>query len=322
MTERARPYTSADLPDLLQLVAGVAAARFPGSAYMMTSDVGWQISAAEPEANVRLWYDDGALAGYGWFEPPTDVCFDVREDVSLASLLPEMLAWAEQRRRQLPPFHPPILECRAMRDWEALFLEQKSIDDETRSTLVTSAFDLDRERVALLETNGFRATGHFMPYLRRELDIPIPEPPLPEGARLRQVTEADFEERVAAHVDAWWPASGFDLQKYLAVRAVESYDPELDIVLETANGEFASYCIAWLDRRMGVGSFEPVGTRRRWRRQGIGRLVNYEGLRRLKARGMHTANIQTAGFNERAVGLYESCGFERIDTKRSYTKSV
>ena len=149
-----------------------------------------------------------------------------------------------------------------------------------------------------------------------------PRERLPEGARLRHVTEADFEERVSVHMDAWWPASGFDMKTYLGVRAVEAFDSELDLVLEAADGAFASYCIGWTDRTLGVGSFEPVGTRRAWRRKGAARIINYEGLRRLKAKGMHTANIQTAGFNERAVGLYESCGYERIDTKRSYTKSI
>ena len=50
--------------------------------------------------------------------------------------------------------------------------------------------------------------------------------------------------------------------------------------------------------------------------------MNYEGLRRLKAKGMHTAIVQTAGFNDRALALYKSCGFELIDIERTFVKTL
>lgn len=46
------------------------------------------------------------------------------------------------------------------------------------------------------------------------------------------------------------------------LRAADGFDPELDLVLELADGAFAGYCIAWVERALGIGSFEPVGTRR------------------------------------------------------------
>ncbi|HKI73690.1 MAG TPA: GNAT family N-acetyltransferase, partial [Pseudomonadales bacterium] len=98
--------------------------------------------------------------------------------------------------------------------------------------------------------------------------------------------------------------------------------PELDLVCEDADGTFASYCIAWVDHRLGVGSFEPVGTRPAYRRMGLGQQVNYEGLRRMKALGMHSAKIGTAGFNDRALGLYLGCGFSVVDKSRTYIKQL
>ncbi len=91
---------------------------------------------------------------------------------------------------------------------------------------------------------------------------------------------------------------------------------------ESPDGEFASCAIGWVDERLGVGSFEPVGTPPAWRRRGLGREVQYEGLRRMKAKGMHSTKIGTAGFNERAFGLYISCGFELVDRNRTYVRTL
>ena len=56
--------------------------------------------------------------------------------------------------------------------------------------------------------------------------------------------------------------------------------------------------------------------------QGLGKLVVLEGLRRLRARGMHTARVGTASINEGAARLYRSAGFEMMDREWFYTKSL
>ena len=53
---------------------------------------------------------------------------------------------------------------------------------------------------------------------------------------------------------------------------------------------------------------------------GIGREVIYEGLRRLRAKGMRAARVGTAGFNAPAQALYEACGFVRAGTCRTFMK--
>lgn len=101
-----------------------------------------------------------------------------------------------------------------------------------------------------------------------------------------------------------------------------NYDPELDIVLETGDGSFASCCIAWRDDALGIGSFEPLGTRPTWRAKRSARQVICEGLRRLRARGMHSAQVETAGFNTPAQALYESCGVRELGRCLTYMKRV
>ena len=104
------------------------------------------------------------------------------------------------------------------------------------------------------------------------------------------------------------------------MRGLDAFEPALDLVAESPDGEFGSYAIGWVDPELGVGSFEPVGTPPAWRRHGLGRAVQLEGLRRMRERGMHSAKIGTAGFNDRAFGLYTACGFDLVTKSRTYAK--
>ena len=54
----------------------------------------------------------------------------------------------------------------------------------------------------------------------------------------------------------------------------------------------------------------------------MSREVIYEGLRRLQSKGMHFSSIHTAGFNQRAAGLYRACGFTPFGINRTYLKQL
>ena len=317
-----RSFTRADLPELLALVSHSARARLAGAAYLMTSDVAWRLPGSGPRENLRLWHDAAGLAGFVWFEPTTGFEFDLRADLVCSDpIAADLLAWAEQRRRELPPAYPRFVELQTMEEWEDEIRQPRSPGPDHGLGLTAVAFESDSERVALLERHGYRATRHFQPDYRRPLDRPVPAARLEPGQRLRHTGPGDLEERVAAHRDAWL-GSSYDRARHEAVCASPVYDPELDIVLETDDGRFASYCICWTDPVVGVGSFEPVGTRPAWRGKGVGREVIHEGLRRLRDKGMHSARVSTAGFNTPAQGLYQSCGFEQIDTLRTFQKKL
>jgi ribosomal protein S18 acetylase RimI-like enzyme len=54
----------------------------------------------------------------------------------------------------------------------------------------------------------------------------------------------------------------------------------------------------------------------------MGKLVLYEGMRRLRARGMDTAIVGTASVNARAARLYQSVGFEMVGLDRFWVREV
>ncbi|MCH8140508.1 MAG: hypothetical protein IH908_02805, partial [Proteobacteria bacterium] len=230
----AQSFSRDDFSDLLGLVASNAAARPTGHTYLMTSDVAWQFPGCAPKENIRLWRDRSGLAAYAWFQPPDELKFDIRADLPDSSdLLAEILNWAEIRRDSFEPSYPFYIDLESMDEWAEVILNRPFHPLSGNKYIVTSALETDTGRLEFLVGNGFRATKHFEPILTlriSELDIPDE---MPSEFSFHHVEDADFAERVAVHSAAWAPASGFTMERYLAVRAIEEvFDPDLDIVAE------------------------------------------------------------------------------------------
>jgi ribosomal protein S18 acetylase RimI-like enzyme len=100
------------------------------------------------------------------------------------------------------------------------------------------------------------------------------------------------------------------------------YDNNLDIVAVAPDGQIGALCIIWLDSVNRVGLFEPVGTHPDFQRQGLGRAVVMEGMRRMKDRGMDQAIVSTNEDNTTAINFYESLGFRIASRLGTYEKDV
>lgn len=308
-----RQYAGApDLNLLIEFAKRAAKARWPRSTYKKVGDVVWMMPGSDLNPNIRLWFDGTDLVAYALFEPPLNVEFDVQPGLALYdSVGDEILKWAESRRSSLAQTGKQrIPKALAMLGYEMVCL--------------TMALDSDDQRISLLERNSFRRTDGYDVLYRRSLRVPVPSPKLDPSLRLRHATDTDLQARVDVHRDAWsvWGPSKFDVETYRRIRSAPVYDPELDVVLEDASGRFLSYCIGWLDIANGFGHFEPVGCRPDFTGRGYARAVTIEGIRRMQARGMHTALVATASVNERARVLYPSCGFVEVDRAHHYTKKL
>lgn len=310
-----RPFGGpSDLNLLIDFARSATISRLPGVSYWHPGDMVWQVfpfSHLSRIEEIRLWFDGDGLAGFVFFEPPLNCTFDVRPGIPLdGPLLDDMLGWAEARRRELA------------RPGEEVPIAYEMLRGET---LATIALESDLERRHSLEDRGYMLTRarHNVRY-SQPLDHEIPPAPLPQGFRLRHATDADIDARAELHRDAWsvWGKSRFSSKRYARLREAPLYNPELDVVLEAPGGQLVSYCIAWTDAASGIGIFEPVGTRPSFARQGLGRAVVTEGLRRLRELGMHTARMGTASVNTGALALYPSCGFELVDRELYYVKAV
>jgi mycothiol synthase len=307
-----RAYAGAsDLNLLIEFAEKAAGARWPRSTYKNVGDVVWALAPADdPQASVRLWFAGADLVAYASFEAPFSLEFDIVPRLAwYDSVADEILMWAESRARARAGAQT-IPKALAMLGYEMISL--------------TTALDSDRQRIGMLERHGFTRADGFDVLYRRSLSDPIELPTLDPSLRLRHATDADLEARVNVHRDAWsvWGPSRATVENYRRLRRAPRYDPELDVVLEDAGGRFIAYCIGWLDAANGIGNFEPVGCRPAFTGHGYARAVTVEGMRRMRARGMHTALVFTASVNQRARVLYPSCGFVEVDRAYHYTNRV
>lgn len=315
-TYSSRPYAGArDLEALIRFAREGTAARLPGLTYWNAGDIPWQLGmfpeGADFSGHVRLWEDDaGRAVALAIFEPPLNFEFDVLPIVGPGGgIAEEIFGWVEERRRASLGSEGEVPRAYAMLG---------------EDTLSTTALDSDRERIAFLADRGYKKVERHSVRYRRSLDEALREPALPPGMRFADATEANLDERVDLHRDAWsvWGPSSFSASRYRRLRAAPIYDETLDIVVEGSDGRLLSYCICWFDEANGIGHFEPVGTRTGFAGQGLGRAVVMEGLRRLKARGAHTALIGTASVNAPALRTYAACGFEFVERQHYYSKTV
>lgn len=298
---RSRPFSSEDLPALLDLVAQANRDR-TRTPYWHVGDVLWQMFRDpdfDPAANIRLWHlDDSTFVAFAW-----------RDGAGSASL---------QRH---PAHYGNALLEEAMVLWIINNWGEQGADARTH-VLTSYALDSDHERIARFKAHAFAPTDdHLMSRMERPLDRPIPADPPPDGAVIRPIEpETELDERVRLHRDIW-ANSVLTPDSYRRMRAAPGYRPDLDIVAVLPDGVFASYAICWFDPASKTGEFEPLGTRAADRRHGLGKAVVYEGLRRLRALGATTAMVYSVAINLPSRALYESAGFTVADRERAYVKT-
>ena len=114
------------------------------------------------------------------------------------------------------------------------------------------------------------------------------------------MTQGAFQPN--ADWDGYWA-------KYAQFMGSAVYSGERDLFVRSPDGRGASACTIWFDPVNAVGLFEPVGTHPDFQRQGLGKAVMAEGLRRMQAAGMRRAAVGFDPNNVAALALYTSLGF-------------
>ena len=294
------PYLGAgNLAPLLSFGSRAFAERFPLPANWHPGDFVWELHARRDRPQpIQMWGSTAGVTAVAWFMGPARLLFEVLPDSEY--LVPEIVAHAEN----------------AVHD---------------RGELSIRAFESDSRRVTALQRLGYRRAAPEGVWFRMDLSAPPPAFDPPDGFSTRDSVGIDPARRAGAHRDAWNDLSriglpdarsGFTTEAYLSLRAAPVYDPELDLLVQSPEGELVANCICWADARSGIGVFEPVGTHAAYRGRGLARLAILEGCGRLRASGHGWARVGTAHFNAPAISAYRSCGFELYDRTSWWTKSL
>ena len=171
-----------------------------------------------------------------------------------------------------------------------------------RPFISVSAQDGDAMRVELLTRRGYTRRADWQEIQRvRDLALPIPEAPLPEGYAVRAVRADD--EDLAKRGWATWRTfhpdepndkyEGWEWQRN--VHKGPMYRRDLDLVVEAPSGEIAAFACLWYDDVTRAVCYEPVGTMPEYQRRGLAKAVIAEGMRRAKEMGALIATVGGGG---------------------------
>ncbi len=179
--------------------------------------------------------------------------------------------------------------------------------------------DDEHDRIASYQQLGFRPVRYAY-RMRRDLRLPIPDRPLPDGLTLQTYApELDaglLAARNESFSDAWNfdPVSPSDWQQFFIQRA--DFRPDLSYaVLE--GDTVAAFSINRFDpiaaerTRLKVGWIGSLGTRRSWRKRGLASALLVASLRAFQAARLEYAGLGVDTQSPTgAVALYEGLGFK------------
>ncbi|HIK29292.1 MAG: GNAT family N-acetyltransferase [Oscillatoriaceae bacterium SKW80] len=187
------------------------------------------------------------------------------------------------------------------------------------------------DEIALLASFGFTGDRYFY-RMKRALSEPIPEPQFPQGFTLHQGAQQDTEAWVQMFNDSFidhWNPYDVTIEEIKYELTKPTYKPELDLKAVAPDGTSAAFCYCsinpYQNARIGraEGWITFLGTRRGFRKIGLGRAMLLSGLRRLKAVGMEEALLIVDTENPTgALRLYESVGFCKVLTFISHVKKL
>lgn len=179
---------------------------------------------------------------------------------------------------------------------------------------VTHVSMADHVRVEALRAAGFELDHPAAQLFERAASGASPA--AVDGFEIRSI---GGEDEHAARADAARLAFASILEpeahrgRYLRFMQSPAYVLEHDLVAVAPDGTIASFAIYWLDTKLSLGQFEPVGTHPDFQRRGLARAVINEGLVRLAEAGIERARVMTGGANDRARATYLATGFELVD---------
>jgi GNAT superfamily N-acetyltransferase len=245
----------------------------------------------------RLWFVDGHLSAWGWAYLPHRV---PRSDGKPLEVRTANLIW------QVHPDHPELLtDILAWYDDVAgnvdRLLTIQNADVHALATVAAHGYTVDTETGS--------DTGHWVQFNTRDL-TDVPNPVLPKGFRFLTAQDVTVADAVQAHQDAWYPSS-FTETALERVQQTWPYRPDLHPFVQAADGTLAATATIWLDPATRTAEFEPVGTHRHYRRQGLGTALQLHGMHLASAAGATRMLVACLGApaHPAARTMYYNVGF-------------
>lgn len=313
-----RPYQGeTDLQSIADLLNVCEAIDCEDTYYTVTGlQMEFTAPNCDPSQDLRLWHDHSdQLIGFAQLWMPAEfttevdgfLWFRVHPTARDRGLEREIITWAETRLRAIA---------------QAQNLPAR---------LSTGCRDSQPDRILLFEQHGFTHDRCFLRMVRTMVE-PIPLLPLPQGFTLKCGQELDTAAWVEMHNQTFidhWNFHPLTIEEADHWSRDPLYRPDLDLIAIAPDGTYAAFCVCRIDTEENQqkgrleGHVSLLGTRRGFRRLGLGRAMLLAGLRRLKTAGMDTVTIGVDAENpNQAHKLYESVGFRKQHANLNFAKQL
>lgn len=277
----------------------MALAHTDPSANLHVTDLPYRLSswAFDHAENIGLWVNEAdQLVAWAVLQTPFwAIDYALRSDAP-AQLHQHLLQWVDQRAQAV---HGTA---------------------SARPTWFINVFRDQHQRMADLEAAGWACQADVgddswsKVFMARSLASTLPQTAAPPGFTIRPLAgPSEVEAYVALHRAVFESESMTAAWRHRTLQHA-AYEPTLDLVAVTPDGQLAAFCICWFDPQgpMGraCGQIEPLGVHAAFRGQGLGRTMLIEGLQRLRQHGAQNAVVETDDYRDAAFALYEAVGFQ------------
>lgn len=190
----------------------------------------------------------------------------------------------------------------------------KGANDGTPQLMRTSCAGGQADRIALFEQNGFQAMRYSY-QMRRNLEGPIPDEPLPASLRWMQWTPELDTALMHAFNEAFSEHWGLQTMNEEAWREFITGVPQFrgDLTyLAMEEKSIAGFCVNWVEQaeESQEGWIEAIGVIPAWRGQGIASALLVKSLRLFQAEGLLRVALDVDAENPSgALRLYDKHGF-------------
>lgn len=273
--------------------------------------------------DLRLWRGtDNKLIGFGQLlishqkhEIEGYLYFDIHPTCCSDALETEILQWSEQRMREVARESVVSVKlrtrCRKDRLSRRMQLEKQGFTIER--SFLTMGCSLNQPFSSFSLPNGFSLQQLMVDKL------------YPLGDRFAQAWVELFNESFVDH----WNHQELTVETLKHWLKNPHYKPELNLVAVAPDSTMAAFCVGYLNQEENVrtgrkeGWIKLLGTRRGFRKLGLGRAMLLAVMNQLKLAGVEQVKLGVDAYSlTSATQLYESVGFEPINTWLSYAKPV
>lgn len=226
----------------------------------------------------------------------------------------------------LKGFLNQILEDQIIKQAGDFLQENLQILEETYLKAVTR--EEDEQRIAMFMRGGFQRQAEEVYLYEKDITKAHNEGNLPDGFTMRQFKEeTDLPDLIALH-NTVFSNDQITVEYRKSLMASPSYDPVLDLVILSPEGQMAGYAFSSIDKVSNLlagkleGIIEAVAIHPDHQKIGLATNLIERSIKIFKLYGMTNARLNSNSQNQGMQKTVEKAGFQLSGKQIHFTKKI